>query len=224
MESTDQSKPAVAVTGNSPERIYVTEDNCHEDNVRRHIARYEFAARHIPAMARILDCACGTGYGSQILTRRAKWSYLTGVDCSAEAIHYARHHHQDTGDCYLHHRIEDLVLPPESMDAVVTLETIEHLPPDVCRQFLARAPSWVKPGGVVVASSPMLRYKDGQPYVTSPYHINELPREELLAMLADAFPSTGWVRHLYHQEQEAFLPLLDEHEGFCVMAARRRMP
>lgn len=222
MESTDQGKPTVTVAGNSPERIYVTEDNQDDDNVRRHISRYEFAAQFIQVGASVLDCACGSGYGTQILTTRA--SRVVAVDRDPAAIGYAQRHHACLGVHYMLSSVEQLTLSTNTLDAVVMLETIEHLPPDVCREFLTRAAGWVKPGGVVVASSPMLRYKDGKPYVTSPFHINELPRKELLQLLVvDTFPVGEWVHHFYHQNQEAFLPLVYEHEGFCVMVARRRV-
>jgi ubiquinone/menaquinone biosynthesis C-methylase UbiE len=224
MESTDQSKTAVTVAGNSPERIYVTGDNRDDDNIRRHIARYEFASQFVRVGTVVLDCACGSGYGAQILAARA--ARVLGMDRCSEAIGYARRHHACLGVSYMLCEVEEMHLPllDGTLDAVVTLETIEHLPPDVCRKFLAGCARWVKPGGVVVASSPMLRYRDGQPYVTSPYHINELPRGELLTMLVETFPMRQWVHDFFRQEQEAFLPLLDEHEGFCVMVARRRMP
>ncbi len=219
MASTDQK---IEVLGDSPERIYVTDANRQDENVRRHLARYEFAARHIPAGARILDCACGSGYGTEILARSVAGSSVMGVDNCYEALTYAKAHHRHWGTYYILAEMCRLYIEEGSLDAVVSLETLEHVSPESCRQFLCSAACWVRPGGVVVASSPMLRYRDGAPYVTSPYHINELPREDLLAMLADAFPSNDWVRHLHHQKQEAFLPLLEETEGFCVLVARKR--
>ena len=80
---------------------------------------------------------------------------------------------------------------------------------------------WLKPGGILVCSSPMLRYRNGTPYITNPYHINELPRDELLAMV------NGYQEQLeiqfFHQKEETFQPLLDEHTGFCIVIARKRM-
>ena len=79
--------------------------------------------------------------------------------------------------------------------------------------------SWVKPGGIVVISSPMLRYKDGKPYVTNPYHINEMPKSEFLELCLTAMPD--FVFHFYYQSDRSFLPLLDENTGFCISVGRR---
>lgn len=217
MASIDR-KPEIC--GDSPERIYVTEANREEENVRRHIARYEFAARHIPAGARILDCACGSGYGAELLAERVPNSYVLGVDRSYDAVSYAQHHHWVKDVYYVLGCIEKQ--RHTGLGAVVTLETIEHIHPRNCQEFLHDAAGWIEPGGVLVASSPMLRYRDGVPYVTSPHHVNEMPRAELLAMFAEIFPPAGWARHYYHQVQEAFVPLLDEDDGFLLMVARKR--
>lgn len=223
--STDQNQavPAVEVCGNSPERIYVTEANRGDENVRRHIARYEFAARHILADSEVFDCACGSGYGTEILSRLIPDSWVMGIDNSPEAIAYAKINHHCPGKT--HYGVFDItsISNAGEVDAVVCLETIEHVPPSVCQKFLTGAASIIKPGGVIVASSPMLRYRDGKPYVTSPYHINEMSRNELLLMLVACFPMREWVLSFYHQEQEAFLPLLDEREGFCVVVGRKRL-
>jgi 2-polyprenyl-3-methyl-5-hydroxy-6-metoxy-1,4-benzoquinol methylase len=212
----------------SPERIYP--DPWHADeNTRRHIARYEFAASHIPAGATVLDCACGSGYGAEILAGKVSGAkVVVGVDKSAKAIDYALAHHSPRGVSYACQRLEDFRGGPCCVDAVVTLETLEHIPRDVCRRFLQDAGCWLRPGGVLVASSPMLRYRNGEPYITSPFHVNEMPRAELLAMFEELLPAAGaagaagWVKHYYHQEQEAFLPLLDEDTGFLVLVARKR--
>ncbi|HEX5130670.1 MAG TPA: class I SAM-dependent methyltransferase, partial [Usitatibacter sp.] len=48
-----------------------------------HWHRYHFAARWA-AGKRVLDVACGEGYGTSVLARHA--AGVTGVDVSAEAI------------------------------------------------------------------------------------------------------------------------------------------
>ncbi len=85
-----------------------------------HLCRYEFVA--LNAAGRILDAACGSGYGSQMLSMGEK--DVTGVDISSEAIEWAKENFP--GPNYILGRIEDA--PWEGVfDTIVSLETIEHM-------------------------------------------------------------------------------------------------
>lgn len=98
------------------------------DGIRRdHVARYEWIAQHIPHIAgklKILDIACGIGYGSQILAKAGH--SVVGMDIDKEAIEYARKH-------YSHARVRYAVdnageaFNPGKFDVAVSLETIEHI-------------------------------------------------------------------------------------------------
>lgn len=85
-----------------------------------HVKRYELASRY--SSGRVLDAACGCGYGSKILLESAQ--LVVGVDSSLSAIHWAEEHFQ--GPYFIHGRIEE---EPWSgkFETVVSLETIEHL-------------------------------------------------------------------------------------------------
>src|ERR1700722_5875027 len=72
------------------------------DLLNEHLARYAFAAR-LSRRKRVLDAGCGAGYGSAELARTA--ASVLGIDCSAEAIAYARAQYPvpnlrfEEGDC-----------------------------------------------------------------------------------------------------------------------------
>jgi 2-polyprenyl-3-methyl-5-hydroxy-6-metoxy-1,4-benzoquinol methylase len=87
---------------------------------RDHYLRYELAARY--ASGRVLDAACGCGYGSKILLGNAQ--LVVGVDASAQAIHWAEEHFQ--GPYFIQSRIEEEPWTGR-FETVVSLETIEHL-------------------------------------------------------------------------------------------------
>ena len=211
----------------SPERIYPLidwtstgwneVDETSDDNEIKHFARYKFAQGFIQKSDTVLDCACGAGYGSKLLKERA--GKVVGVDISEEAISFARHHYQDKNIEFHQKGIEDLAFDDNSFDVGVSIETIEHVPGEVAARFLKQLASWVKPGGIVVMSSPMLRYKDGKPYVTNPYHINEMPKSEFLELCQAAMPDFTF--HFYYQSDRSFLPLLGEDTGFCISIGRR---
>lgn len=105
----------LAFTG---ERVVVDKMQNRPDILREHLARYEFAAQFTEGL-NVLDAACGTGYGSEILNAN---NYF-GIDVSKEAIDYAKEKYQG------YFNIEDLEKELEipSVDVVVSFETIEHL-------------------------------------------------------------------------------------------------
>lgn len=116
------------------------------ESIRRdHLKRYEFAASKIPPKSSVLDAACGCGYGSWML-HQAK-NRVVGVDASKDAIAYAKENYK--GPAYINDWLESS--PWEgSFKAVVSFETIEHLPnpDDVLEQFRLAA------NGVFIASVP----------------------------------------------------------------------
>ena len=94
--------------------------------------RYELACRY--STGRILDAACGCGYGSSLLAQKG---VVTGVDYSPSAIDWAEEFF--AGPTYIFARIEDE--PWEGrFETVVSLETIEHIAsPEKALQAFRRA-------------------------------------------------------------------------------------
>ena len=86
---------------------------------RDHVNRYLFAAERLRGK-KVLDLACGCGYGSWIL--HGAGNEVTGVDIEPEAIAYAQKHYQ--GPTYLCQAGEET---RGVFDALVTFETLEHL-------------------------------------------------------------------------------------------------
>lgn len=148
---------------------------------RLHEARYEFAGT-LELGERVLDCACGTGYGSRILSLNSDRS-VVGVDISEEAVSEAR---RSQSSERVEFRIADASLPgqlPGPFSAIVSFETIEHVPqPD---RVLANFAAALEPGGILVISTP-----NGS--VTSP--IRRLPPPNPFHLWEESIP--GFVRRL----------------------------
>ncbi len=88
---------------------------------RRHVAVYEWIATRV-AGQRVIDMACGEGYGSDLLARTA--ASVVGVDANPEAHEHARARYRRPHLRFARDLVE---IFSEPADAVVFLQTIEHL-------------------------------------------------------------------------------------------------
>jgi SAM-dependent methyltransferase len=88
---------------------------------RRHLAVYEWIAARVAGL-RVVDMACGEGYGSDVLARTA--TSVVGVDANPEAHEHARLRYPRPNLRYARDLVETF---SELTDAVVFLQTIEHL-------------------------------------------------------------------------------------------------
>jgi ubiquinone/menaquinone biosynthesis C-methylase UbiE len=146
----------------------------------------------LPAVVgkRVLDAACGEGYGSMLLAGVA--AEVTGVDIDDVTIRHAaaryggrRNLRFVQGSCIA------LPLASESIDLVVSFETIEHLTEQ--HALLAELRRVLAPEGVLVVSSPNRPvYSELGAGGRNEYHVRELTREELKAMLDAPFPQQAW--------------------------------
>ncbi|MEO5800458.1 MAG: class I SAM-dependent methyltransferase [Gemmatimonadales bacterium] len=125
-----------------------------------HLARYHFAVQQLRG-GRVLDLACGVGYGSAVLAQAPGVSMVVGGDISLAALRHARRHYADPAVRLGCGSYADW-LRPASFDGIVSLETIEHVPdPALLLQQFARA---LRPGGILVASVPVTPSVDANPH------------------------------------------------------------
>jgi 2-polyprenyl-3-methyl-5-hydroxy-6-metoxy-1,4-benzoquinol methylase len=145
------------------------------ETLKLHLDRYEFAASHIRSASRILDLACGVGYGTRILKDKHPNAVVVGVDIDAEAISYARQHYALGEIAFSRHNAMEFTSEP--FDAVVSLETIEHLSNP--GTFISRvAGDLLRPWGVFVGSVPITPSMD-----VNPYHLSDFSERSFRALL-----------------------------------------
>jgi ubiquinone/menaquinone biosynthesis C-methylase UbiE len=168
------------------ERLVIGELPQHAE--QEHVLRYQFAAQFVHGKD-VLDVACGSGYGSQILARAGARS-VVGVDLSPHAVEHAKAHHAadnlrfETGDAQSLSQF-----PDASFDAVVSFETIEHLPDD--HQYLRAVRRVLRPGGTYIVSTPDRRPGPTKARFTgrpaNEFHVREYNRRELVRLLSQYF-------------------------------------
>jgi SAM-dependent methyltransferase len=152
-----------------------------------HWHRYA-AVAPLAAGKRVLDAACGEGYGSYLLAHDA--ATVTGVDIAADAIAHATGHYARPNLQFTIGSVAQLPLPPASVDLVVSFETIEHLREQ--EQMLAEFRRVLTADGVLVISSPNRPVYNEGGGAENQFHVRELDRAELAALLAPAFPRQNW--------------------------------
>jgi ubiquinone/menaquinone biosynthesis C-methylase UbiE len=151
-----------------------------------HIARYHFAKR-LARSRRVLDLACGTGYGAAVLAEGA--TRVTGVDISAGAISYAREHYDAGNLNFLEGNATRLTeLPDGTFDLITAFELIEHL--EDWRALLSEARRLLAYSGQFIVSTPnRLYYAESRHKAgPNPFHVHEFTFTEFQAALAEYFP------------------------------------
>ena len=150
-----------------------------------HWHRYAFAQR-FAAGKRVLDAACGEGYGTAMLAGVA--AHAVGVDIDATSVAHAQARY--AGRANLEYRQADVTQLPfadRSFDVVVSFETLEHLAAQ--EQLLREFSRVLADDGVLVLSSPDKRTYSDLAGFRNEFHVRELYRDELLALLAPHFPA-----------------------------------
>ncbi len=154
-----------------------------DDLWSEHFARYAFA-RGFAVSKHVLDCGCGTGYGSAELAQVA--TRVVGVDSSPQAIEFARTSYP--GPIFITGSCESLPFRGAGFDVIVAFEVIEHLAD--YRQFVNEASRVLAPNGLFIVSTPNKRYyaESRAESGPNPYHAHEFEADEFYAELNSVFP------------------------------------
>lgn len=151
-----------------------------------HVARYKFAGSFV--WGRVLDIACGVGYGSEIILKGpGRWlvKEMVGFDNDPASIEYARKHYfhpkanfvlGDALDTNLHESIG-------LFDSIISFETIEHLEQD--EAFIENLKKVLKDDGLLIISTPLGQGRNKP--CTCPFHFFQYTLEEFQKLLEKNF-------------------------------------
>jgi 2-polyprenyl-3-methyl-5-hydroxy-6-metoxy-1,4-benzoquinol methylase len=151
---------------------------------RRHLAVYEWIAARVVGL-RVIDMASGEGYGSAVLAARA--GSVTGVEANPEAYEHARLRYRLANLRFERALVEDFG-EPRSYDAVVFLQTVEHVREPVA--VLEHMRGLLAPRGVAYVSTPnvLTLASPGANHSGNPWHLTEYRPEQFRALCEGVFP------------------------------------
>ena len=161
-----------------------------------HWHRYVFVAS-LAQGRRVLDAACGEGYGSALLAQSAK--SVVGVDLSEDAIGHARGRYGGRANLSFQAcKVTAIPVDSQSVDLIVSFETIEHLAEQ--EEMLREFRRILRPGGLLVLSSPNRPVYSDENNYRNEYHVREMDRGELANLVSAVFPRCAWYgqRLLFH--------------------------
>ncbi|MCO5315742.1 MAG: class I SAM-dependent methyltransferase [Solirubrobacterales bacterium] len=145
---------------------------------RRHLAVYEWIAARTAGL-KLVDLACGEGYGSAVLAGTA--TEVVGVDANPEAFAHATAKYTSSNLTFRRELVEEF---SEPRDAVVFLQTIEHIhDPDALVAGFAR----IAPVSYISTPNLLTLAPEGAEKSDNPWHIKEYRLEEYRALLEPHF-------------------------------------
>ena len=143
-----------------------------------HLARYRLALQ-LAGSRRVLDVACGAGYGTALLAGAAE--HAVGVDVDEAAVAYASSRYRQPQ--FIAGDIAALPFEAGTFDLVVSFETIEHVEaPERALEELRRV---LADDGLLIVSTP----NKHQYLVANEFHEREFTHEQFVALLKTAFPA-----------------------------------
>jgi len=153
-----------------------------------HVARYEWACKYIKPGDRVLDAACGLGYGSYVIKNLTNAYSVVGIDGSDYAIDYAEMSYASR-DTNLKYKVGMLPqaltdLEDGTFDSIISFETLEHVeePELLLKEFLRL----LTPGGRVIVSVPN-DWSDETGEDPNPYHLHVYDWNKLKGQLEQGF-------------------------------------
>lgn len=175
-----------------------------------HMQRY-LGFRDLVQGKNVLDAACGEGYGSRILAEKAQ--SVIGLDISAGTVERANKSY--ASECnnlkYVCGSIDNIeMVENNSIDVVISFETIEHVDEVVQNKFMKEIKRVLKPDGILIMSTPNKRiYSDLYNYHNE-YHVKEFYQEEFLKFISNNFKN----QKAFSQSFEVAC-MMDNMDGKC---------
>ncbi|MEQ7050306.1 glycosyltransferase [Paenibacillaceae sp. P-4] len=173
-----------------------------------HLQRYSTIVELVKGK-RVLDAACGEGYGSYLLASTA--DKVVGIDIDENSIIEASQKYKQKNLIYMVSSIDSMPFELDSFDVVISFETIEHVDEHVQHEFLKEIKRVLVPEGLLIISTPNKElYSDKYNY-NNQYHVKEFYKNEFKEFLGTYFNEM----RLFSQRYEVLSVINDNPKGNC---------
>jgi 2-polyprenyl-3-methyl-5-hydroxy-6-metoxy-1,4-benzoquinol methylase len=147
-----------------------------------HLHRYAITNNYIKDKV-VLDIASGEGYGTSLMSKIA--SFVYGVDIDEESISQAKLKYKKENVEFLRGSTSAIPLKDNSVDVVVSFETIEHH--DEHENMMQEIKRVLKPRGTLIISTPdKLHYSETRNLINE-FHVKELYKDEFCNLIGKYF-------------------------------------
>jgi 2-polyprenyl-3-methyl-5-hydroxy-6-metoxy-1,4-benzoquinol methylase len=171
------------------EKVQITRSNVvgldMGDIFARHQGRYYQVGLFCRPGQRILDFPCGSGYASDIFAPFGV--RYEGKDVDPTTVEYARTVYK--GAQFSFGDLKNPQLEKEAYEVIGCIEGLEHIEMEYQDQLIATLCSALKPGGVLVVSSPENKSGISGQSPDNKWHLGELTKADFVSLLQRHFPA-----------------------------------
>jgi 2-polyprenyl-3-methyl-5-hydroxy-6-metoxy-1,4-benzoquinol methylase/glycosyltransferase involved in cell wall biosynthesis len=154
-----------------------------------HIHRYAYATQFVQNK-RVLDLACGEGYGSYLLAKTAK--SVAGIDIDKNAIKHARNKYIKQNLEFRVGSITEIPIDGERLfDLAICFEALEHI--EDHQKLLSEVKRLLTPEGVFIVSTPNKTVYSDEPQFNNPFHVHELYFDDFRELLEKYFKNVKFL-------------------------------
>ncbi len=177
-----------------------------EETIFRHIQRYYLPAFFLRKEMVVLDFPCGSGYGSEVLTKDTT-SYI-GMELDGPTIAYCEKIYEgQSNKTFIENDLTSPILTDSFYDLIACIEGIEHIEEQYQEPLIKSFYKALKPEGILVVSSPE-KVND-----MNKWHKHELTLKEFEELLKSVFND---VQILSHKTKLHNGTLTENFYGICI--------
>jgi 2-polyprenyl-3-methyl-5-hydroxy-6-metoxy-1,4-benzoquinol methylase len=214
----DKSNP-LGGGGERVDFVYTDELNITKLDIYQlsHYRRYEFACKTINANEACGDFACGTGYGTVMLSQKSQ--KVIGADINEKVIATITKRYQHIKNIqFIHANLLDLAFD-NVFDNIISFETIEHFKEEDILELLKIYNKSLKPTGKLIMSTPYLQERD-EAALKLGYHLTFYVNEDKInRWLTDS--GFQLIEHQYQNYQTHIIQPQLEHKDFIITLAQK---